>query len=74
MTIQARIDALIAEADALRPLPEDEPMKAPLAGIVDEINELRAVQAAPGFVDGAEVVVKRKPGRPAKARIEGAEA
>ncbi len=75
MSIQSQIDALLIEADALRPLPEDEPLKAPLAGIIDHINQLRAMQAVPGFVDSDDMpdIEKRKPGRPRKG-VEGADA
>lgn len=51
MTIEQDIEALLAKADDLRPLPEDEPSKTPLAGIIDQINKLRAIQAAPGYVE-----------------------
>ncbi len=45
MNIETEIAALLAEADKLRPLPDDEPAKVPLTAIVDKINKLRAVQA-----------------------------
>jgi hypothetical protein len=50
MTIEEEITALLDKAEPLRCLPEDEPAKAPLAGIITEINRLRAIQAAPGYV------------------------
>ncbi len=52
MTIEQEIDALLAKAEPLRCLPEDEPARAPLAGIIVEVNRLRAIQAAPGYVPG----------------------
>ncbi len=71
MTIEDRIQTLLAQAAPLRVIPEDDPAHAPLAGIVDEINRLREMQAD-GFIDMPEV--RRKPGRPSKASIEGADA
>lgn len=46
MSIEDQISNLLAHADPLRLLHDDDPAKAPLAGIVDEINRLRAEQAA----------------------------
>lgn len=40
------IDDLLAQADKLRPLDDDDPKKEPLTAIVDRINELRAQEAA----------------------------
>lgn len=54
MSIEKAIEVLLAKADELRPVPDDDPIKAPLAGIVDEINSLRAIQAKPGYVPEAE--------------------
>ena len=48
MTIEDQIQSLIAHAEPLRALDDDDPAKAPLAGIVDEINRLRAVQEKQG--------------------------
>lgn len=62
MTIEQEIAALLAKAEPLRCLPEDEPAKSPLVGIIDEINRLRAVQSEPGYVPGAAV-----PAAPVKA-------
>ena len=75
MNIEDQITALLAEAEPLRCLPQDDPAALPLAGIVDEINRLRAIQAVPGFVDSDDAATppKRKPGRP-KATPEGADA
>lgn len=72
MTIEDQITALLAQAEPLRCLPDDEPAKAPLAGMVDEINRLRALQAA-GHTEAGEAPPKRKPGRP-KATPEGSDA
>lgn len=80
MTIEDEIAALLAKAEPLRLLPDDEPAKAPLTAIVDRINELRADQAAgpKDVVDeqvaAEEVAPRRKPGRPPKAAVEGADA
>lgn len=89
MTIEDQITALLAEAAPLRCLPQDDPAALPLAGIIDEINRLRAIQAgapvraepAPPEHDPEAPVVlahdaplpKRRPGRP-KATPEGADA
>jgi hypothetical protein len=43
-TIKDDIAALLAKAAPLRELDHDDPRAAPLAGIVDEINRLRAAQ------------------------------
>lgn len=45
MTTEDRIQALLAKAEPLRELADDDPAKEPLAGIVDEINALRSRQA-----------------------------
>lgn len=80
MKVTDRIELLIAEADKLRPLHNDDPAKLPLGAIVDEINELRAVMAAPGFSDDESETTKTraedilKPGRKPRAVIEGADA
>lgn len=44
MTLKDQIAALLAKAAPLRELEHDDPRAAPLAGIVDEINALRALQ------------------------------
>lgn len=46
MTLKDQIAALLAKAAPLRELEHDDPRAAPLAGIVDEINRLRAQQEA----------------------------
>lgn len=43
--IEAQINGLLAEADPLRSLDDDDPAVEPLAGIVDQINRLRAKQS-----------------------------
>ena len=43
--IEDEIQALLAEAEPLRQLDADDPKQAPLAGLVDQINSLRALQA-----------------------------
>ncbi len=52
MNIESEIERLMKLAEPLRALSEDDLAKQPLAGIVDEINALRAKQAAPGYVPG----------------------
>lgn len=45
MDIETEISRLLALAEPLRGLAEEDLNKAPLAGIVDEINALREVQS-----------------------------
>ena len=75
MIHEDEIQALIAEAEPLRGLEEDDPARDVLGRIVDEINRLRALQAKAqklaDEVEFAEVVesvspAKRGPGRPKK--------
>lgn len=82
MSIEAEIQALLAEAEPMRGLPDDDPQTAVLAGIIDGINRLRAIQAeqarqAPPEAPPAASVLapvatapaeptKRGPGRPKK--------
>jgi hypothetical protein len=81
MTIENQIAELLAQAEPLRGLAHDDPAQAPLAGIVDRINALRAEQAAGRIVDavmefesvsspGTSAVLieaRRKPGPKPKA-------
>ena len=83
MTLQAKIDALVAQAAELRLLPEDEAEAKGLPTLVDAINNLRELQAMgrealeeaqaaaheAEFAETAESVnpPKRGPGRPRKA-------
>lgn len=79
MTIEDKIQTLLNQAAPLRPLEEDDPKKARLAAIVDEINALRAEQAElnmavlddefQSIVQSTEPV-KRGPGRPPKIQTE----
>ena len=46
MNIQDKIDDLLAKAAPFRSMEDDDETKRPLTGIVDEINKLRALQAA----------------------------
>jgi len=77
VNIEQQIAELLALAEPYRCLPDDEPAKAPLTALVDQINTLRAKQSAPGFVDelpeateeGADAddaPAKRGRGRPRK--------
>ncbi len=82
MSIEAEIQALLSEAEPMRGLPDDDPQTAVLAGIIDGINKLRAIQAeqamqappefapvAPEFAQAAPApaeTTKRGPGRPKK--------
>ena len=78
MTIETEIDRLLKLAEPLRKLDDEDLAKVPLAGIVGEINSLRAQQAAPVRPPGADIPepdpeaphteFKRGPGRPPKAR------
>ncbi|MGL5736244.1 MAG: hypothetical protein ACRCYS_15375 [Beijerinckiaceae bacterium] len=83
MKLEDQITELLEEALPLRELGDDDPAKERLAGIVDRINTLRAVQAgsmlaeelatpiegqdAPDPPHVAPDPVKRGPGRPRKA-------
>jgi hypothetical protein len=74
MSVASMIQSLIEEAAPLRLLAEDDPRRASLGAIVDSINDLRAVQATPGFVDSAAAPMPVKPARASKkARLEGAD-
>ncbi len=77
--IEQAIADLLAEAEPLRTLVDDDPLKAELNPIVLEINQLRALQekrarelgqnqetAAAATLVEAEEVIKRRPGRPRK--------
>jgi hypothetical protein len=49
MAYEAEIAGLVAKADALRGLQDDDPNKEELTGFVDEINALRAKQNTVDF-------------------------
>jgi hypothetical protein len=75
MSIEDQINALLAEAEPRRLLPDDEAEAKGLPALVDKINRFRARQALDHFLppeatlEGADSVepVKRGPGRPKKA-------
>ena len=70
MNIEDKITELLAHAEPLRQLDDDDEAKRPLTGIVDEINALRALQSkGVTEIDGE---TKPKRGRPARA--EGSDA
>lgn len=46
MNLETLIAELLAQADPLRELADDDPAKAPLGPLVDKINALRAEQAS----------------------------
>ena len=52
MNLSERINLLLAEADKLRPLHEDDPKREPLGALIDEINELRAAQSVQHMQEG----------------------
>lgn len=56
MNIEDQIQSLADLAAPLRELDDDDPAKAPLAGIVDEINRLRAVQARNALEINAKLI------------------
>lgn len=56
MLIEDRINALLAKAEPLRGIADDEPSELP--ALVDEINRLRALQAA-GRVELDEAIAAR---------------
>lgn len=82
MNIEAQIQSLLAEAEPMRSLPDDDPATAVLSGIVDKINALRAIQAdeakraiptapetLPAHIEAIPEpaeLTKRGPGRPRK--------
>jgi hypothetical protein len=68
MTLEDQIAALLAQAEPLRAVPDEEAEAAGLPALVDGINALRARQAK-GETDAAPDAepVKRGPGRPRKA-------
>jgi hypothetical protein len=71
MSIEEDIQALLARADRLRGLSDDEPAKVALTVIVDEINRLRAIQAKEAEAAALKALLepeepKRGPGRPKK--------
>ena len=78
MNIETEIARLLKLAEPLRKLDDEDPAKGPLTGIIDEVNALRAKQAAPVRPPGADIPepdpeaphseFKRGPGRPPKAR------
>jgi hypothetical protein len=70
--IDTEITVLAEEADKLRHLAEDDPLKLPLGPLIDKINALRAEQAVslrsdPENPPIEEAAVAKKRGRPAKA-------
>lgn len=74
MNIEDKIQALLAEAEPLRSLPDEEQESMGLPGIVDLINALRDEQAKMQQTESEdefakivqEVSAKRGPGRPRK--------
>lgn len=86
MTLEAQIAALLAEAEPLRCLPDEEAEAQGLPALVDRINALRAKQSAQALKEEVYALVENqqfvdslaqklpKRGRPPKARQEGAEA
>ena len=77
MNTEDQIAELLAEAEPLRILEDDDPLKVPLTKIVDKINALRAIQAnevpvviepmiegADAKADEPDEPIKRGPGRP----------
>ena len=83
MSLEDDIQALLAQAEPLRCLDDDDPDKEALGPLVDRINALRAKQALLAVHPAGEIVmllpstdpmVRKKPGRPPKAKQEGADA
>lgn len=72
MNIEAKITELLAQAEPLRAMHDDDATKTPLTAIVDQINALRAEQAKGVTEVDEDEPVKPKRGRP--ARQEGADA
>ena len=55
MNIEDKINELLDAANELRPLPDDDERKFPLAALIDKINALRAEQSRHGKPDPVEV-------------------
>lgn len=84
MTLEDQIAALLAEAEPLRCLDDDDPKKEALGPLVDRINALRAMESA--YAAGQYRVVEelgdapqeiqepKRRGRPPKSKQEGADA
>ena len=74
--IEEQIAALLAKALPLRLLEDDDEAKRPLAGIVDQINALRAlpVEAVPEPVVVVEPARRGRPPKADVAAIEGSDA
>jgi len=77
MNLEDQIQTLLASAEPLRALDDDDPQAARLAVIVDEINRLRALQAKEAQAAALRALAedasppkpeepKRGPGRPKK--------
>lgn len=64
--LEEQIRGLLAEALPLRELDDDDPRVEPLAGIVDQINRLRAKQSAMKQQEELDA----PPGLPARAELE----
>lgn len=62
------IDDLLAQADKLRPLDDDDPKKEPLTAIVDRINEIRAQEAAAAMDPPPDVAPAPQVEAPAPAK------
>ena len=66
MNHETKIAALLKEAAPLRSLPEDDPLSARLAKIVDEINAIRRIQSGekprwtPAQAEGRDVDLEAK--------------
>jgi len=76
MSIEQQIAALLDEALPYRALHDDDPGKAPLTAIIDEINRLRELESTARYLGHElefqqlteEVNPKRGPGRPKKVQ------
>lgn len=65
-----KLESLIAEADALRALPDEEAEARGLPGLVEMINAIRAggIPDAEDVEEGADAVMPKRRGRPPKVR------
>jgi hypothetical protein len=81
MTLESQITALLAEAEPLRLLPDEEAEARGLPALVERINLLRGMQMTQGaalqsLADSTQEIgdLPKRRGRPPKARQEGADA
>lgn len=68
--IEDKIAALLKAAEPLRALDTDDPQAEPLAGIIDQINALRAKQDLMARMRGIEEPAPAVPAIPTRTELE----